>query len=122
MDQRVFNKFYLAAMRCGARGFYEQVEWFAEPPPPRADTAPAVRCDYEANLTLRVLDPVAISHGMNYFWRRAFTLPGAKAPAVVHVNGVDPKLYFLRDRGLWFIDDWEERFGGQEFFLLYDHP
>ena len=32
MDQRVFNKFYLAAMRCGARGFYEEKEWFAEAP------------------------------------------------------------------------------------------
>ena len=28
----------------------------------------------------------------------------------------------LRDRNLWYIDDWEERFGEAPSFLTYVHP
>eukprot|EP00927_Polykrikos_kofoidii_P071996 TRINITY_DN68170_c0_g1_i1.p1 TRINITY_DN68170_c0_g1~~TRINITY_DN68170_c0_g1_i1.p1 ORF type:complete len:576 (+),score=80.23 TRINITY_DN68170_c0_g1_i1:49-1728(+) len=158
-------------------------------------------------LVIRVLDPAVVSHGMNFFWRRAHLLPspppsappspplppltldsdfvfesgaeeakgtgstsgerrasgedkgggndgrvsagGVKGGKVnvlqkaslaaaiatpaptaplrrtliaVHANGVEPKDYFLRDRGLWFIDDFEERFGKRPRFLTYVHP
>ena len=43
-------------------------------------------------------------------------------PVVAHANGVDGKEYFLRDRGLWFIDDFEKRFEEQQRFLTYNHP
>merc|ERR1719399_2047134 len=94
MDQRVFNKFYLAAMRCGSVGLYREAEWTAEPPPGAAGAPPCRAFAGLAPVSLRVMDPIAVSHGMNYFWRKASQLPGAAAPVAVHVNGVDPKLYF----------------------------
>ena len=44
-----------------------------------------------------------------------------QGPVVAHANGVDGKEYFLRDRGRWFIDDFEKRFEQQQF-LTYNHP
>lgn len=45
-----------------------------------------------------------------------------QSPVVAHANGVDGKEYFLRDRGLWYIDDFEKRFENQKRFLTYHHP
>eukprot|EP00434_Breviolum_minutum_P023544 symbB.v1.2.020770.t1/scaffold1749.1/size103200/10 len=77
-----------------------------------------------ARLNIRVLNPAVIAHGMNYFWRRAHLMPGetgGKAVAAVHANGVEPKDYFLRDRGLWYLDDFAERFGEEPLFFTYIH-
>ncbi|CAK9106943.1 unnamed protein product [Durusdinium trenchii] len=71
-----------------------------------------------APLRIRVLSPEVIMHGMNYFWRAASDRP---KPSFVHANGVDEKIYFLRDRRLWFVDDWRKRFPSERF-LQYDHP
>ena len=30
--------------------------------------------------------------------------------------------YFLRSRGLWYLDDFAERFPGRARFLVYPHP
>eukprot|EP00930_Biecheleria_cincta_P015603 TRINITY_DN12956_c0_g1_i1.p1 TRINITY_DN12956_c0_g1~~TRINITY_DN12956_c0_g1_i1.p1 ORF type:complete len:1182 (+),score=143.87 TRINITY_DN12956_c0_g1_i1:64-3546(+) len=73
-------------------------------------------------IKIRILDPVVVAHGMNYFWLRAHDTPGNRRQVVVaHANGVDGKEYFLRDRGVWYIDDFDKRFGREEF-LTYDHP
>eukprot|EP00439_Symbiodinium_sp_Y106_P078892 s1318_g17.t1 len=75
-------------------------------------------------LVLRVLDPAEICHGMNYFWRGVhLATDGVKLPVFVHANGVDEKIYFMRDRGIWFVDDWSERFPqSSRRFLQYTHP
>ena len=53
---------------------------------------------------LRVLDPAEICHGMNYFWRGVhLATDGVKLPVFVHANGVDEKIYFMRDRGTWVL-------------------
>ncbi|CAE8643385.1 unnamed protein product [Polarella glacialis] len=77
----------------------------------------------EQPLRIRVLDPVVFAHGMNYFWLRAHMAPGReKTVAIAHANGVNDKEYFLRDRGLWYFDDFHERFGPEANFLTYEHP
>ncbi|CAE8614263.1 unnamed protein product [Polarella glacialis] len=59
-------------------------------------------------LRIRVLDPVVFAHGMNYFYMRAHLAPGRETQvATAHANGVNDKNYFLRDRGLWYIDDFD---------------
>ena len=40
---------------------------------------------------------------------------------MVHANGVEPKDYFLRDRGLWYLEDEAKRFGERPRFLRYRH-
>ena len=40
----------------------------------------------------------------------------------VHANGVEPKDYLLRDRGLWFLDVFTDRLGNNPRFLFYVHP
>ena len=44
-----------------------------------------------------------------------------RQPVLAHANGVDGKEYFLRDRKLWYLNDFETRFEGQNF-LTYEHP
>ena len=59
-----------------------------------------------------------------FFPGPAFSLREISSPlqaAVAHVNGADPKLYFLRDRNLWLVDDWASRFGAAPRFLTC-HP
>jgi len=121
-------------------------------------------------VSIRIMDPARIAHGMNFFWRRAHLLDGdfgppevqdsakggaveagcsgfcyvmyrftrkccphplytpptapafAEYPEVAHVNGADPKEYFLRDRGVWYVDDFGDRFGESPQFLTYVHP
>ncbi|CAJ1365719.1 unnamed protein product [Effrenium voratum] len=128
-DQRAFNKFvlmHLAAAPPMAQIRYgkSQVElpsW----PPERLAVAEMLGevcglCRSASQpLVIRVLDPEIIAHGMNYF-RRATHLH--RQPAVVHANGVDAKVYFMRDRGIWFVDDWSERFPVDSRFLTYGHP
>ncbi|CAJ1343933.1 unnamed protein product, partial [Effrenium voratum] len=75
----------------------------------------------DPRLSIRVLDPATIAHGMNFFWRRAHLLQKQDV-AAVHANGVEPKDYFFRDRGLWFLDDFQERFGPEPRFFRYTHP
>ncbi|CAE7197434.1 rskn-1 [Symbiodinium natans] len=70
-------------------------------------------------IRLRILDPKVVSHGMNYFWLRAHE--GGRPAVIAHANGVDGKEYFLRDRGHWYLDDFDERFPEQGF-LTYAHP
>ncbi|CAJ1394585.1 unnamed protein product [Effrenium voratum] len=139
MDQRVFNKFVMGKMETFPPEVLTRYENLAFPGldwqnrtsrfTPRSTwriaQATALARSLRA-ISLRILDPVCISHGMNYFWRKAYKLarcggvPGG-APPVVHVNGVDPKMYFLRDRNLWYVDDWGERMK-DAFFLTYEHP
>lgn len=121
MDQRVFNHFVVRRMSADVPTVYGRYENLTfgrvEQIVPRA----ALR-----QVGIRILDPKQISHGMNFFWRRAHLLAeGAtrsSLPAVAHVNGADPKEYFLRDRGVWFVDDWFERFGDAPRFITYVHP
>jgi len=135
MDQRVFNKFVISKFEAnppGVFGMYENMtfttlDWQAPPQRflPHADWQ-LPHGSGNGPVSVRLLDPVCISHGMNFFWLKAYKLgrceaPGSR-PAVVHVNGVDPKMYFLRDRNLWYVDDWEERFGKDPYFLMYHHP
>eukprot|EP00913_Durusdinium_trenchii_P012176 g11437.t1 len=78
-----------------------------------------------SGVTIRVLNPAVIAHGMNFFWRRAHLMrseTGGLPLAAVHANGVEPKDYFLRDRGLWYLDDFTERFGEAPRFFTYVHP
>ncbi|CAE8627589.1 unnamed protein product [Polarella glacialis] len=76
-------------------------------------------------LRIRVLDPEEVAHGMNFFWRAThLARPDRRPPAFVHANGVDDKLYFMRDRGIWQVDDWAARFPEvpRRRFLRYEHP
>eukprot|EP00928_Gymnodinium_smaydae_P036115 TRINITY_DN25290_c0_g1_i1.p1 TRINITY_DN25290_c0_g1~~TRINITY_DN25290_c0_g1_i1.p1 ORF type:complete len:808 (-),score=99.97 TRINITY_DN25290_c0_g1_i1:277-2547(-) len=119
MDQQVFNKFVIRYMLHGkgrevVHGLYEDQVF-------RHDGARAVESVDERPTRIRILDPAVVAHGMNYFWLRAHNSPGNTVfPVVAHANGVDGKEYFLRDRGLWFIDDFKRRFAGVDF-LTYEH-
>ncbi|CAJ1450528.1 unnamed protein product [Effrenium voratum] len=110
MDQQVFNKFVERRIsRDLVHGLYESQVFR------NGAERPAV-----VPLRIRILDPAVVAHGMNYFWLRAHESVGKRA-VLAHANGVDGKEYFLRDRNLWYIDDFEERFARQSF-LTYDHP
>eukprot|EP00928_Gymnodinium_smaydae_P090129 TRINITY_DN73978_c0_g1_i1.p1 TRINITY_DN73978_c0_g1~~TRINITY_DN73978_c0_g1_i1.p1 ORF type:complete len:939 (-),score=92.55 TRINITY_DN73978_c0_g1_i1:279-2894(-) len=110
IDQNVFNRFVLRALREGRlRAAYQDLRFGAAGP----------------DFSLRVLDPAVVCHGMNFFWRKAHRLHRpALQPVVAHANGVDAKEYFLRDRGVWYLDDWDARWAreGGGRFLTYDHP
>ncbi|CAE7226437.1 unnamed protein product [Symbiodinium sp. KB8] len=134
MDQRVFNKFVMHKMEKSPPEVvsrYENItfsglDWQGKTRrfTPRATWE--VPIGSSDTITIRILDPVCISHGMNYFWRKAYKLKSCdgsgQPPAVVHVNGVDPKMYFLRDRNLWYVNDWDDRFNDSTSFLVYHHP
>ncbi|CAE8656531.1 unnamed protein product [Polarella glacialis] len=82
----------------------------------------AARHKTQQPLRIRALDPVVFAHGMNFFWLRAHTAPGRqKTLATVHANAITPKDYFLRDRGLWYLDDFAESFE-EARFMTYEHP
>ncbi|CAE7284491.1 unnamed protein product [Symbiodinium necroappetens] len=132
-NQRAFNKLVLEWVDAGAaKVLYEAESWCSlRPGPgnwtnvggvPATDPSQSRTCG-ESDLTIRVLDPAVIAHGMNYFWRRAHLLPPLQGfeVAAVHANGVEPKDYFLRDRGLWYLDDFAERFGEHPLFFTYVH-
>eukprot|EP00927_Polykrikos_kofoidii_P045432 TRINITY_DN39412_c0_g1_i1.p1 TRINITY_DN39412_c0_g1~~TRINITY_DN39412_c0_g1_i1.p1 ORF type:complete len:1097 (-),score=171.44 TRINITY_DN39412_c0_g1_i1:256-3147(-) len=135
MDQRVFNHFVVRRMSSDVPTVYgvygDQV--FGRP-------QQIVPLAPMRQVRIRILNPARISHGMNFFWRRAHLLdPSGGAvsgsdvskesnsasmllPPVAHVNGADPKEYFLRDRQVWFVDDWSDRFGDDPRFVVYTHP
>lgn len=87
-------------------------------------------------VTIRILEPEEVAHGMNYFWRAThLARHDQRPPCFVHANGVDEKVYFMRDRGIWYLDDWDARFGPSDDadaeegssgvgtrFLQYEHP
>eukprot|EP00928_Gymnodinium_smaydae_P035940 TRINITY_DN25202_c0_g1_i1.p1 TRINITY_DN25202_c0_g1~~TRINITY_DN25202_c0_g1_i1.p1 ORF type:complete len:1193 (-),score=124.46 TRINITY_DN25202_c0_g1_i1:48-3605(-) len=118
MDQRVFNHFIVRKMAADVPVVfarycdltYGRRQQIVPPAPFR-------------QASIRILDPTQIAHGMNFFWRRAHLLDAetSDVPAVAHINGADPKEYFLRDRRVWFVDDWQERFGDDPKFLVYQH-
>ncbi|CAE8598063.1 unnamed protein product [Polarella glacialis] len=119
MDQRVFNHFIVRRMSADVPqviGRYGDATWGR--PQQIVPTWPM------RQVSIRILNPARIAHGMNFFWRRAHLLDPeiGHLPAVAHVNGADPKEYFLRDRDVWFVDDWQERFGSSPKFLIYTHP
>lgn len=119
MDQRVFNHFIVRRMNADVPlvvGRYDD-KVFGR----RQSIVPAWPW---RQASIRILDPARIAHGMNFFWRRAHLLDPkiGRLPAVAHVNGADPKEYFLRDRQVWFLDDWHERINSSVRFLTYDHP
>lgn len=118
MDQRVFNHFIVQRMSADVPtvfGRYENLTFGR-----RQQIVPPSGF---RQVAIRILNPARIAHGMNFFWRRAHLLQGdGSLPAVAHVNGADPKEYFLRDRQVWFIEDWHERFGDKPRLLLYSHP
>ncbi|CAE7023205.1 TMBIM1 [Symbiodinium natans] len=119
MDQRVFNHFIVRRMGADIPlvvGRYDD-KVFGRP----QTIVPAWPW---RQASIRVLDPARVAHGMNFFWRRAHLLDPeiGSFPAVAHVNGADPKEYFLRDRQVWFLDDWHDRLNASVRFLTYDHP
>ncbi|CAE7385354.1 Parp1 [Symbiodinium natans] len=132
-NQRAFNKLVLEWVDAGAvKVLYGAQAWCSLRPGPanwtNVGSVPATRvsrtCRRSVDLKIRVLDPAVIAHGMNYFWRRAHLLPNPLRfgeVAAVHANGVEPKDYFLRDRCLWYLDDFDERFGEHPRFLIYVH-
>lgn len=147
-DQRAFNKFVLAhladaegvvEMKHGNRTTKLPVGWAPEALAVRGILGRASRltpCSGVNDLpvAIRVLDPVEVAHGMNFFWRSAhLARPGQRPPSFVHANGVDDKTYFMRDRGIWYLDDWDHRFSTEgsglrepgphmPLFLRYEHP
>eukprot|EP00933_Yihiella_yeosuensis_P057388 TRINITY_DN5717_c0_g1_i2.p1 TRINITY_DN5717_c0_g1~~TRINITY_DN5717_c0_g1_i2.p1 ORF type:complete len:826 (-),score=133.28 TRINITY_DN5717_c0_g1_i2:145-2622(-) len=60
--------------------------------------------------SVRVHDPEVIAHGASFFWLRSHRLRNLSNPPVAHANFGRHKLYFMRDRGVWFIDDVPQRF------------
>eukprot|EP00747_Dinoflagellata_sp_TGD_P037235 gnl/TRDRNA2_/TRDRNA2_138946_c1_seq1.p1 gnl/TRDRNA2_/TRDRNA2_138946_c1~~gnl/TRDRNA2_/TRDRNA2_138946_c1_seq1.p1 ORF type:complete len:428 (-),score=78.97 gnl/TRDRNA2_/TRDRNA2_138946_c1_seq1:38-1279(-) len=66
--------------------------------------------DASRNPTVRILDPRVIAHGASFFWMRWHRLAGLEAPPVAHANFGKHKLYFLRDRGVWFAENFTARF------------
>jgi len=119
MDQRVFNHFIVRRMSADIPlviGRYGQKTFGRE-----QSVVPAWPW---RQVSIRILDPARIAHGMNFFWRRAHLLDAevGPLPPVAHVNGADPKDYFLRDRQVWFVDDWQDRFNSSTRFLTYVHP
>ncbi|CAE7270348.1 unnamed protein product [Symbiodinium sp. CCMP2456] len=121
MDQRVFNKFVMHKMEKSPPEVvsrYENItfsglDWQGKTRrfTPRATwDVPIGSSD---TITLRILDPA---------YKLKSCDGSGQPPAVVHVNGVDPKMYFLRDRNLWYVDDWDDRFNDSTSFLVYHHP
>ncbi|CAJ1392759.1 unnamed protein product [Effrenium voratum] len=116
MDQRVFNHFIVRQMSADIPlvvGRYQDLSFG------RAQSIVPAWPWRQVNI--RILDPARIAHGMNFFWRRAHLLTKVALPPVAHVNGADPKEYFLRDRQVWFLDDWHDRFNESTRFLTYAH-
>ena len=114
MDQQVFNKFVQKKLFHSSsdlvHGLYEK-QLFRNV----RVSIPAIK-----PLRIRILNPIIVAHGMNYFWLRAHERQQQR-PVVAHANGVDGKEYFLRDRQLWYVDDFEKRFQ-QPRFMTYQHP
>ncbi|CAK9063430.1 Hypothetical protein (Fragment) [Durusdinium trenchii] len=95
MDQRVFNHFIVRRMLADIPlvvGHYGQKTFGRQ-----QSIVPAWPW---RQVSIRILDPKRIAHGMNFFWRRAHLLDPkvGSLPPVAHINGADPKEYFLRDR------------------------
>eukprot|EP00927_Polykrikos_kofoidii_P025398 TRINITY_DN22823_c0_g1_i1.p1 TRINITY_DN22823_c0_g1~~TRINITY_DN22823_c0_g1_i1.p1 ORF type:complete len:1364 (+),score=168.75 TRINITY_DN22823_c0_g1_i1:220-4311(+) len=148
MDQRVYNRFVIEKFQTQPPGVFsvfenitfDHVDWQTEPSrtfrflPHSNWRGRGNGWQPQSNarrIKIRILNPKEIAHGMNFFWRQAHRLrPGGpdglgglhRPPAVAHVNGVDPKQYFLRDRNVWYVEEWEERFGDRPSFMIYHHP
>eukprot|EP00913_Durusdinium_trenchii_P016536 g15541.t1 len=109
-DQRVFNHFIVRRMLADIPlvvGHYGQKTFGRQ-----QSIVPAWPW---RQVSIRILDPKRIAHGMNFFWRRAHLLD----PKV----GSLPPEYFLRDRQVWFLDDWLDRFNDtSRRFMTYVHP
>lgn len=142
-NQRAFNKFLLEWVDEGIVEFrYKNYSWRSlrtghwsnAGGPTGSSRSNSESRRAAATVVVRVLDPAFVAHGMNYFWRRAHLLAqpannnlnssadSSHGLVVVHANGVEPKDYFMRDRHLWYIDDFEERYGVASRFLVYSHP
>ncbi len=81
MDQQVFNKFVqkkiFHASSDLVHGLYEsQVFW--NPRSLVRETNP---------VRIRILNPVIVAHGMNYFWLRAHERPGQERCEFLHMDG-----------------------------------
>ncbi|CAJ1368259.1 unnamed protein product, partial [Effrenium voratum] len=55
-----------------------------------------------AKFTVRVLHPEVVAHGAAFFWLRWSRLRGLERPPIAHANFGRHKVYFLRDRNVWF--------------------
>jgi len=65
---------------------------------------------WQQKVVVRVLDPRVIAHGASFFWLRSHRLLGLEQPPVLHANFGRDKLYFLRDRRVWLVENFENRF------------
>lgn len=62
------------------------------------------------NPSVRIHSPEVIAHGASFFWLRSHRVRGLQVPPVAHANFGRNKLYFMRDRRVWFVDNLTERF------------
>ena len=73
----------------------------------------ALHCRLRAsspNPSVRIHSPEVIAHGASFFWLRSHRVRGLQVPPVAHANFGRNKLYFMRDRRVWFVDNLTERF------------
>lgn len=135
-DQRAFNTFVFAHLASNAstvmvkHGGMDMTVLPSGWPPERLAVRGLLNtsrdsCDLcrsiqaKRHVTIRILEPEEVAHGMNFFWRRTQT---KNTPVFVHANGVNDKLYFMRDRSVWYITDWDVRFGSEPpRFVEYTH-
>jgi hypothetical protein len=101
-DQRNFGIFLSRACAAGELEVVYEGKTIGKP------NASAVR--------IRIISLDLVPHGMAYFYLR-----NREKAVFAHVNGVSDKEYFMRDRGLWPLNDSASRFPTPRF-LTYDHP
>ncbi|CAL1129111.1 unnamed protein product [Cladocopium goreaui] len=99
-DQRIFSHFLRRRLKEGR--CFSMMENLTYGSPLSIDGAP--------NPSVRVHHPSVIAHGGAFFWLHSHRLRGLELPPVAHANFGKNKPYFLRDRGLWFVENLTERF------------
>eukprot|EP00927_Polykrikos_kofoidii_P059506 TRINITY_DN54655_c0_g1_i1.p1 TRINITY_DN54655_c0_g1~~TRINITY_DN54655_c0_g1_i1.p1 ORF type:complete len:972 (-),score=135.87 TRINITY_DN54655_c0_g1_i1:152-3067(-) len=113
-DQRVFSRYVRRRIENGTVvSFYENLTYgdvFSDSDRQTSKSDLELPPEHVRNPSIRVLDPRVIAHGGNFFWRRAHRTVGLESPSVVHANFGKHKLYFMRDRGVWFREDFTARF------------
>ncbi|CAK9106521.1 unnamed protein product [Durusdinium trenchii] len=105
-DQRIFSSFLRRRLESGeCVSHMENLTYGSRWRSPSGQSG-----EWSENPSIRVLHPDVIAHGGSFFWLRSWRRRHLEAPPVAHANFGRNKQYFLRDRGLWFIENLTERF------------
>mmetsp|Transcript_58323 Transcript_58323/g.103630 ORF Transcript_58323/g.103630 Transcript_58323/m.103630 type:complete len:863 (+) Transcript_58323:130-2718(+) len=109
-DQRIFARFVRRLIEDGlCVSFYEEKVYGQR----YRDASSSDEDAFDPSLlnpSVRVHDPEVIAHGASFFWLRSHRSRGLQNPPVAHANFGRHKLYFMRDRGVWYTENFTERF------------